>query len=160
MVKVTEEVCGVCMAERAVRPTEMVRQPRPHIDFNYFQRFREQITERYIEGVRSGDVFKRHALRKGVPRLLESKTVTAEPVVIDVRQKPLGSGRICNGKATRGELRYLISVRKPRFLIRGPGGLKTGYSYLSLRPCIRKSAKKEPVLDARHLPGKGAVRRV
>ena len=112
-----KEVCDVGMAEWPMPLAEGMRQASPHVDLDHFKGFREQIAKHNVEGVSAGDVVESHARKKGVPLLLKRKAVAAEPVVVDVRQKPFGVGRIGNGQATLNQPDNLVGVRKPGFLV-------------------------------------------
>lgn len=88
------------MTEGIVPLAKTMCQASPYVDLNHLKRFAEQIAERYIEHIRANDVVERHVGEKDMPLLLKRQAEAAEPIVIDVGEKPLGSRHVGNKKAS------------------------------------------------------------
>ena len=111
VVELPKKVRGIGVTEWAMPAAEDVCKTSPHVDLDHFEGFGEQVAEHDIEGIRAGDVVERVPGEKNMPLVLKCQAVAAEPIVVHMREKPLGGSRIGNRQATLNQPGNLVGVR-------------------------------------------------
>lgn len=99
------EVPRIDMAERAVSLAEGVGNCGTDVDFQHLQGLGDEVAEREVEVVGGPHLLEGNARPKDVSLLLEGETVSAEAVLVDVREEGLGGDRVSNDQAAGGQLR-------------------------------------------------------